>query len=169
MVSNLFFTTRYQLEIPFEGDLKKCCESQYPEIICLKDDPYWGIDDNVRNLIRSKYLSFTDGNKIFIYYSRAFLEGDYTGKPIFPYFKGELERTEHKIQIKGKLRFNKLFNIISPFVFVLAILLVVLLKVSWLFLLILPLFILMIKGSANNLEKEMISDFRLKFNQVQKL
>src|SRR5687768_12921230 len=124
-ISDLFFSKKYLLETSFEGELITFCESLFPSIYKLKDDPYWGIDDDLRKKIDSKYLCYQERNKIFLYYSRAFLEGEYSGKPIFPYFKGVILKQEGKIKVKGKLKFNKLFNLLLPAVILIGILLVI--------------------------------------------
>lgn len=162
MTSKLLFPEEYLLTITGSNLGQNLKEELYPEYFPLKDDPYHGLDSTVARKINSKYIHYQENEKVFFYFSRAFLEGEYTGKPFFPYFKGEIRNMEDGIQIQGIVKYNKILSFFLPVIMLGLVLLVYLLDISWLFIIVPILLIIITKISSTNLKKELIMDLENK-------
>lgn len=162
MINKLLFPEEYLLIITGSNLGQDLKEELYPEYFPLKDDPYHGLDSTVARKVNSKYLYYQEKEKVFFYFSRAFLEGEYTGKPFFPYFKGIIRNVEDGIQIQGRVKYNKILSFFLPVILIGLVLLVYLLNISWLFISFPILLFIITKISSKNLKKELIMDLESK-------
>lgn len=158
MLNKLFFSKTYTKEIACD-DKADIIDNLHLKVFKLKDDPYHGVDPAIEKHINTKYLAYQEKDSIFLYYSRAFLEAPHSGEPFFPYFKGILSQQGDSVVITGKIKYNNFLDIMLPVTLLGMVVLVLSLKLHFAFLAIPVLLLLIVRVSASNLEKEMITEF----------
>ncbi|GAB2530470.1 hypothetical protein [Rufibacter soli] len=166
MTNRLLFPEEYQIKITGCYETKDIRGVLAPEYSPLDNDPYYGLDEKAERTIRSKYMLYQEYETVFIYFSRAFLEIDYTGKPFFPYFKGRIIKTNQGLEICGSVRYNKLLSFFLPVLFAVLVLAVIMLNLPWFYLGLPILFPAIIKISSRNLRNELMNDLETKVDSI---